>query len=104
MGPVYYHYDAFPPKNLDWEGVVMSKATPGTVYLVYGASGRFSGTIDLATANLKLHTESISNPRPSLSGAGDVNGDGYDDFLVGDRCQGSGGTVYLFYGPPLGQN
>lgn len=82
----------------------LDSAGKGIVYLVYGASSGLGGNIDLATANLKFSTEQVGGTRPSLSGAGDVNGNGYDDFLVGDTWQGSGGTVYLFYGPPLGPN
>ncbi len=42
----------------------------------------------------------------SVAGAGDVNGDGYDDLLVGayanDRQQPEGGAVYLVHGPVEG--
>ena len=36
----------------------------------------------------------------SVSAAGDINGDGLDDFLVGDIGAGSGGVVYVIYGSP----
>jgi hypothetical protein len=37
----------------------------------------------------------------NVSGAGDVNGDGYDDVIVGaPGCNGNTGSVYLFFGGP----
>jgi len=41
----------------------------------------------------------------SISGAGDVNGDGYDDIIIGDTLQFSDvqdGTAYVIYGGPDG--
>ncbi|MEM7133418.1 MAG: integrin alpha [Chloroflexota bacterium] len=39
----------------------------------------------------------------SVSTAGDVNGDGYDDIIIGQiRYNGHNGRVYLFYGSPTG--
>jgi hypothetical protein len=42
----------------------------------------------------------------SVSTAGDVNGDGFDDIVIGARGYGSGqdreGKVYVFYGSPAG--
>jgi hypothetical protein len=39
----------------------------------------------------------------SIAAAGDVNGDGYDDFLVGRKDDGNGtdGRAYLYYGPTV---
>lgn len=37
-----------------------------------------------------------------LASGGDVNGDGYDDILIGMNGDGSPGSVYLFYGPLAG--
>ena len=39
----------------------------------------------------------------AISGGGDVNGDGYDDFAVGDRtASGNAGEVHIFLGGPSG--
>ncbi len=48
-----------------------------------------------------------SNYAWSVAGAGDVNGDGYDDYLVGDPTYSDGtasgrGRVFLVYGSPFG--
>ena len=42
----------------------------------------------------------------SVAGAGDVNGDGYDDVMVSapaaDTGEGNGGAVFVFHGSPSG--
>jgi FG-GAP-like repeat/RTX calcium-binding nonapeptide repeat (4 copies) len=66
-----------------------------TVYLVYGHGGTFS-ELPLAdldgTAGIKLYTDAPNGASSGLfaNGAGDVNGDGFDDIVVGD---GSGYVV-----------
>ena len=43
-----------------------------------------------------------SNNATSVSTAGDVNGDGYSDVIIGDAFYGDGGSVFVFYGSESG--
>ncbi len=75
------------------------------VWLVHGPP---VGDLDLDMADARLTRESmLDNGGNTLSGAGDVNADGYDDFLVGahdDSTRGAyTGAAYLLYGPVTGQ-
>ena len=73
----------------------------GTVYVVYGHA---YGTIDLSMADGALLGESGSNEAAkTISGAGDVNGDGFDDILVGASRPYSGtGESFVVHGPVYG--
>ncbi|EKD79422.1 MAG: hypothetical protein ACD_41C00079G0002 [uncultured bacterium] len=73
----------------------------GTAYLVYGQSGAFTAT-NLSSVT-KLSGEGSSDRAGAhLSGIGDINGDGYDDFLIGaannDSAGDGAGAAYLIYG------
>ena len=55
--------------------------------------------ISLATADQHiLGEESGDYAGYAVSGGGDVNGDGYDDILVGAPYAESGGMTYLLFG------
>jgi hypothetical protein len=77
----------------------------GAVYLFHGA---VRGEYSLSEADGK-RTGSNSGDLFgfSVAGGGDLNGDGYDDILVGapeqDQGGGASGAVYIFYGPWDGQ-
>ncbi|MFH0818781.1 MAG: integrin alpha, partial [Patescibacteria group bacterium] len=73
----------------------------GAVYLIYG-SDSLASSIDLSLADVKFIGEAANNLTGAfVASAGDVNGDGIDDILIGAPWLfGSGqlGTVYLIYG------
>ena len=78
----------------------------GVAYVVHGPVG---GDLDLANADAILLGEADhDNVGISVDGAGDVDGDGTDDLIVGAFTQdGSGwvdaGAAYLVHGPVVGQ-
>lgn len=73
----------------------------GTTYLVYGQSTRFT-TKSLSTVVEFQGENSGDRTGAHLSAAGDVNNDGYDDFLIGsvnnDSAGDNAGASYLLYG------
>ncbi len=66
-------------------------------YLYYGRPDAFSGTQDLASADTVFKGMTTSFAGPNLSAAGDVNGDGYGDLVIGAGYLGDD-AVYLFLG------
>jgi len=79
----------------------------GKVYLVYGPA---NGTFQLSSA---ADAWFVGEGTWELAGssvefAGDVNGDGYDDLLIGAEYGNRGGTragnTYLVYGPVYGEH
>ena len=82
-----------------------SERNAGAVYLV---DGPLMGETSLATANGKLTGENASDGAGwSVASAGDVNGDGQVDLLVGakgfDGAGSDSGIAYLVYGPVSGE-
>ncbi len=75
--------------------------TLGTIYVMSGAK---SGRASLSTANAVIRVESTGdNPDSSVAGAGDNDGDGISDLIIG--AYASGGSLsgaYLFLGPVSG--
>ncbi|MCE2517947.1 MAG: FG-GAP repeat protein, partial [Alphaproteobacteria bacterium] len=83
----------------------------GSTYIVFGrdteADGNFAASIDLSsldgTTGFRLDGEAANDESGySVSAAGDVNGDGIDDLIIGanaaDNNGSASGSSYVFYG------
>jgi len=77
--------------------------TAGKAYIILGP---IYVHMDLIGADASFIGGSNDQTGDAVATAGDVNGDGYDDVLVGAYLDETGGSVagitYLFYGPVLG--
>ena len=84
----------------------------GAAYVVFGKASGYSANLDLATLNgingFRIDgTSSFSQTGISVASAGDVNGDGYSDLIVGAGALGaspntSPGFSYVVFGGPGG--
>jgi hypothetical protein len=90
-----------------------SRAQAGTSYIIFGRESDFND-IDLASLNLSqgfkvLGVASGDESGISVSSAGDVNKDGYDDIIIGARyadpnSRAQAGTSYIIFGRESGFN
>ena len=81
-------------------------ANAGEAYVIFGKASGF-GTIDLtglaAADGFVIQGDVADYAANSVASAGDVNGDGYDDLIVGARYGGSGaGEAYVIFGKASG--
>ena len=84
----------------------------GESYVIFGKSGSFSAEMDIAKLNgsngFRLDGASSGDQSGrSVSTAGDINGDGYDDLLVGAPYadpdgRSNAGTTYVIFGKKSG--
>jgi hypothetical protein len=75
----------------------------GSSYVVFGTQTPFSATLGLADLDghngFRLDGAAPGEHAYSVTGAGDVNGDGYDDLLIGAAYANSGhGKSFLVFG------
>ncbi|MBB5042376.1 VCBS domain-containing protein [Shinella fusca] len=87
------------------------KTDAGSSYVVFGGPSR-TGTVDLAdlgSAGFRIDgTAAYDYSGRSVSSAGDVNGDGYDDLIVGafgadPSGKTDAGSSYVIYGGAFGE-
>jgi len=75
----------------------------GQTYLIYGKAAGWEMDTDLSNADASFWGEDADdNSGRAVSGAGDVNGDGYDDFVIcayqDDDGGSNAGQTYLILG------
>jgi len=75
-----------------------------------GAAGLFlgpvSGTLGLSAADALLHGEAETDFASTVSAAGDLDGDGFDDLLIGasgEESNEGAGAAYVVLGPITGE-
>ncbi|MXP27195.1 hypothetical protein GRI39_14340, partial [Altererythrobacter indicus] len=79
----------------------------GSAYVIFGKTSGF-GTIDLANSLSAVQGFQITGDASgdrlgwSVSSAGDINGDGYDDVIVGAYEVDDGGAAYVIFGKASG--
>ena len=79
----------------------------GMAFLIFGNDTGWSMDTDLSNVDASFRGEGSGDRAGySIAGPGDVNGDGYDDLLVGSPWNSEGGhergQVYLFFGKTTG--
>jgi Ca2+-binding RTX toxin-like protein len=83
-----------------------AEANAGVSYLLYGTAGGFGATVDLdhltGQQGLRIDGAAAGDKAVNIAAAGDVNGDGYDDIIIGapeavDNGSQSG-LGYVLYG------
>jgi predicted nucleic acid-binding Zn-ribbon protein len=81
----------------------------GQAYIIFGKTDGWQMDMSLAKVDASiLGTDTAERFGYSVAGAGDVNGDGFDDMLIGapgnDGMGEDGGRAYLFFGKADGWN
>lgn len=75
----------------------------GQTYIFFGKESGWSLDTSLSAADASFIGEGTGQfSGTSVSGAGDVNGDGFDDILIGSRGQSIEGKTYLILGKKSG--
>ena len=74
------------------------KMSAGSSYVVFGKASGFAASLDLASLNgangFRLDGAMMDLSSYSTSSAGDINGDGYADLIIGARGASPGGRSY----------
>ena len=95
-------------------GAVLASGFTGASYVVFGKEGGFDAALNLSgleasnggdgTAGFVINGIAVADQNGfSVSGAGDVNGDGYADLIIGARgADGDAGESYVVFGKARG--
>ncbi|HYE47551.1 MAG TPA: hypothetical protein VEA44_17430 [Caulobacter sp.] len=92
-------------------GPFAAGVSTGVLYVVLGHAGAFAASISLATLNgsnggFRIVGEALDFAGWDVASAGDMNGDGYEDLVIGAAPAERGafftGTAYVVFGKPGG--
>ena len=97
------------------DGPGNTRPSAGDAYVVFGHAGAFAAEIDLAAlaggaGGIVIHGQEINDfSGASVSSAGDVNGDGFDDLIIGaeggdgpGNTRAAAGDSYVVFGKASG--
>jgi len=106
-----FNGDGFADIVIGAPGSDLNGAQTGTTYVMFGKASGFAASIDLSTLNgangfMIAGTGIGDQSGTSAASAGDVNGDGYDDLIIGaERANANGaasGATYVLFGGNFG--
>ncbi|MEO1094999.1 MAG: hypothetical protein AAFX01_08865 [Cyanobacteria bacterium J06638_28] len=90
------------------DDIIISGDAPDSSYVVFGSTQGFGASIDLSSLD-GSNGFAVDTPlslRNSVSGAGDINGDGFDDLIIGSYRSNNNGVVsgssYVVFGSDQG--
>ncbi|MBF0400894.1 MAG: FG-GAP repeat protein [Magnetococcales bacterium] len=79
--------------------IISEPGGTGAVYVVFGKSGGFASLLDLTTLNGSNGFRLDGVAAGSVNAAWDVNGDGYEDIIVGaSQFSGAVGAAFVVFG------
>lgn len=83
-------------------GAYMDRSYQGAIYVIFGQEANFSSTFNVSTLDGNNGFKMISSVQKnyfglSVSNAGDVNGDGFDDVIIGSKIFGES-AIYVIFG------
>lgn len=87
---------------LEADSVDNQREGAGESYIIFGGAS-LPPTIDLATpgtSNITIYGKEAGDRLGQVSGAGDVNADGYDDIVLGADLASDTGESYVIFGEP----
>ncbi len=87
-----------------YDDIVASDSLDGIVYIYYGGPTKFTTTAINLAPDAMITGPSGSSFGSAVSPAGDVNGDGYGDLLIGAQSAGasSDGGAFVYFGSSAG--
>ncbi|MEH2076635.1 MAG: Ig-like domain-containing protein [Nostoc sp.] len=91
-----------------FDDLIIGASSAGQSYVVFGKSSGFAASLDLSTLNGSngFTLKGINTLGFSVSSAGDINGDGFDDLIIGAGSKGSygrfSGNSYVVFGKSSG--